>query len=466
MKRILIIDDEANLRHMLRMLLEKEGYSVTESGDGEDALKILERDAHDFVLCDVRMPKMDGMQFLAAAREAGLSPAVIMMTAYGTIETAAEAMKNGAIDYISKPFKNDEVLLRLRIAEERMKLVVEVASLKRAVRRDYSFESVITQDPGMLRIIDTNKKIADYKTTVLITGESGTGKEIIAKAVHFNGSRSGKSFVTINCGAIPVNLLESELFGHQKGSFTGAIRTKRGLFEEANEGTIFLDEIGELPLELQVKLLRVLQEEEIRRIGENRPIHVDVRVLAASARNLKTEVEQGRFRSDLYFRLNVLIIDLPPLRNRKDDLPLLIVHFLKKFNAKLGKSIEGIDEDAMRKLMSHNWPGNIRELENCIERAVLLTAANTVTVQSLPPYLSEVKESQTAQLPAGNLSIKKAAAATEKDLIEKALDRTGGNRTHAAKLLEINHRTILYKIKEYNIDVTKYRRGATVENDG
>ena len=458
LKKVLVVDDEANVRHMMRMLLEKEGYSAGEAGDGREGLKALESEPYDFVLCDIRMPNMDGLEFLAEAKRTRPDATFIMMSAFGTIERAIEAMKAGAYDYISKPFKTDEIVLTLRKAEERMKLIEEVAVLKRAVKRDYSFDGVITRNPAMMGILDTIKKISDYKTTVLITGESGTGKEVVAKAIHFNGSRSSRPFVAVNCSAIPAALLESELFGHMKGSFTGAIRTKRGLFEEADGGTIFLDEIVDMPMDLQSKILRVLQEEEIRRIGENRPIKVDVRVVSASARSLQKEVKDGKFRDDLYFRLNVLTLDLPPLRDRREDIPLLVDHFIKKSNAKLGKKIEGVEEDAMDRLKSCEWRGNIRELENCMERAVLLTQTNFVTLSSLPPYiLKETGETMAARLPPGNLSIKKATEAIEKDLIEKALQKTGGNRTHAARLLEINHRTILYKIKEYNVDVSMYR---------
>jgi two-component system response regulator AtoC len=448
--KVLIIDDEASMRHMLSLLLKKEGYGVDEAGEGAEALKKLEHEEFDFILCDIRMPKMDGMGFLKKAVEMRVPSTIIMMSAYGTIDTAVEAMKLGAYDYISKPFKTDEVLLTLRKAEERERLVRENISLK----KQYHFESIIAKSKQMQEIFETIKKISKYKTTVLITGESGTGKELIARAIHFNSTRADKPFVTINCGAIPENLLESELFGHRKGSFTGAVQSKKGLFEEADEGSIFLDEVGELPLPLQVKLLRVLQEGESRRVGDTNPIKVDVRIIAATIKDLGEEVKRGGFRDDLLYRLNVLNIRIPPLRERKEDIPLLIEHFIGKYNQALSKKIEGIDPEAMELLLDCDWRGNVRELENVIERSMVLTdegrmiQAKYLTLGAGP----EGEGLRSLSLSGDGLSIKKGFRELEIELIRKALEKTKGNRTQAARLLEISYRALIYKIKEYGIE--------------
>ncbi len=437
------------MRHMLSLLLKKEGYGVDEAKEGAEALEKLAGEEFDFILCDIRMPKMDGMDFLRRAVEMRLPSTIIMMSAYGTIDTAVEAMKLGAYDYISKPFKTDEVLLTLRKAEERERLIRENISLK----KQYHFENIVAKSKEMHEIFETIKKISKYKTTVLITGESGTGKELVARAIHFNSPRADKPFVTINCGAIPENLLESELFGHRKGSFTGAVQSKRGLFEEADEGSIFLDEIGELPLQLQVKLMRVLQEGEIRRVGDTEPIMVDVRIIAATIKDLEREVEGGNFRDDLLYRLNVLNIRIPPLRERKEDIPLLIEHFIGKHNQTLSKRIEGIDPEAMELLLDCEWRGNVRELENVIERAMVLTDEER-RIQAKYFALSPGPESEgfrSLSLSGDGLSIKKGSRELEIELIKKALQRTKGNRTQAARLLEISYRALIYKIKEYGI---------------
>ncbi|UCD85162.1 MAG: sigma-54-dependent Fis family transcriptional regulator [Deltaproteobacteria bacterium] len=448
--RVLIIDDEAGMRHMLSVLLRKEGYGVDEAKEGEEALEKLAREEYDFILCDIRMPKMDGMDFLKKAVEMRVPSTIIMMSAYGTIDTAVEAMKLGAYDYISKPFKTDEVLLTLRKAEERERLIKENLSLK----KQYHFENIVAKSKQMHEIFETIKKISKYKTTVLIAGESGTGKELVARAIHFNSPRADKPFVTINCGAIPENLLESELFGHKKGSFTGAIRDKRGLFEEADEGSILLDEIGELPLPLQVKLLRVLQEGELRRVGDTSQIKVDVRIIAATVKDLESEVEKGNFREDLFYRLNVINVRIPPLRERKEDIPLLTEHFIGKHNQILNKKIEGIDPEAIELLLDSEWRGNIRELENVVERAMVLTdEGGKIRAEHLTLGLALGGERLEFQsLPGDKLSIKKGSRDLEIELIKRALERTKGNRTQAARLLEISYRALIYKIKEYGIE--------------
>ena len=451
-KRILIVDDEESFRHMLSVILVKEGYEVETASNGEEGLQKAASSTFDQVLCDIRMPRMDGLEFLREIRKTGMEATVIVMSAYGTMDIAIEAMKLGAYDYISKPFKPDEIILTLRKAEEREQLRRENQLLRKEVAREYSFENIVSKNEEMQKIFDVIRKVSHYKSTVLITGESGTGKELVARALHYNSDRSQNPFVAVNCGAIPENLLESELFGHAKGAFTDAIRTKKGLFEEADGGTLFLDEIGELPGQLQVKLLRVLQDGEIRRIGESKPIQIDVRIVAATVKDLPKEVNEGRFREDLFYRLNVLPVHIPPLRERKEDIPLLIDHFLGKYNQVMNKNVASVDHRAMERLMSYKWYGNVRELENTIERAIVLSEKNYIEPENLPIEIQSFKEEfHQEALPEEEHSIKKASKSLEINLIKKALKKTKGNHTHAARLLEISHRALLYKIKEYEI---------------
>jgi two-component system, NtrC family, response regulator AtoC len=451
-KRILIVDDEENFRHMLSVILVKEGYEVETASNGEEGLQKALASPFDQILCDIRMPRMDGLEFLKEIQKTKGQGTIIVMSAYGTVDIAIEAMKLGAYDYISKPFKPDEIILTLRKAEEREQLRRENQLLRREVAKEYSFENIVSKNEKMQKIFDVIKKVAQYKSTVLITGESGTGKELVARALHYNSERAQNPFIPVNCGAIPENLLESELFGHAKGAFTDAIRTKKGLFEEADGGTLFLDEIGELPGPLQVKLLRVLQEGEIRRIGESKSMKVDVRIVVATVKDLTKEVNEGRFREDLFYRLNVLPIHIPPLRERKEDIPLLIHHFINKYNQSMSKNVAGIDHKALEALMNHKWYGNVRELENTIERAIVLTDKDNIELENLPIEIQEFKEEfQSEPLPDEEYSIKKASKTLEINLIKKALKKTKGNHTHASRLLEISHRALLYKIKEYGI---------------
>ena len=451
-KRTLVVDDEENFRHMLSVILKKERYDVEAASNGEEALQKMALSPFDQILCDIRMPKMDGLEFLNEAKKTGVNSTIIMMSAYGTLDIAIEAIKLGAYDYISKPFKPDEIILTLKKAEERERLRKENEFLRKEIKREYSFENIISKSKMMQRIFDVIKKVAQYKSTILITGESGTGKELVARALHYHSDRAQNPFIAVNCGAIPENLLESELFGHAKGAFTDAIRTKKGLFEEADCGTLFLDEIGELPTQLQVKLLRVLQEGEIRRIGESKPIHIDVRIVAATVKDLVKEVNEGRFRDDLFYRLNVLPIHIPPLRERREDIPLLTTHFIKKFNQAMDKNIAGIDSKSLEALMNYKWYGNVRELENTIERAIVLADRENIELENLPAEIQNFRE-QLRLEPLGEeeYSIKKTSRLMEMGLIKKALIKTRGNHTHAAKLLEISHRALLYKIKEYGI---------------
>ena len=452
-RRILIVDDEENFRHMLSVILKKERFEVDTASDGEEGLQKVTINPYDQVLCDIRMPRMDGLEFLKEVQKANPETSVIMMSAYGTIDTAIEAMKLGAYDYISKPFKPDEIILTLKKAEERERLRKENDLLRKAVKREYSFENIVSKNESMLKLFEVVKKVASYKSTILITGESGTGKELVARALHYNSERSRRPFIPVNCGAIPENLLESELFGHAKGAFTDAIRTKKGLFEEADEGTLFLDEIGELPLQLQVKLLRVLQDGEIRRVGEGKPITVDVRIVAATAKELIREVSEGRFREDLFYRLNVFPVHIPPLRERKEDIPLLVAHFIKKYSQAVGKSITGIQPKALEVLMNYRWFGNVRELENTIERAIVLADGPQIEKENLPLEIQGFQEKvPLPPVSEEEYSIKKASKALEINLIQKALKKVKGNHTHAARILEISHRALLYKIKDYGLE--------------
>lgn len=451
-KQLLVIDDEENMRHMLSVLLQKEGFDVITAVNGKEGLEKLKKGRFDVILCDIRMPEMDGLEFLKEIQVKDIESTVIMMSAYGTIDTAIDAMKLGAYDYISKPFKPDEIILTLKKLEERERLKKENLLLKSELKREYSFGNIIAQSSRMREIFNTIKKISGYKTTVLLTGESGTGKELVARAIHYNSIRGGKPFIPVNCGAIPENLLESELFGHVKGAFTDAYKDKKGLFEETDGGALFLDEVSELPLKLQVKLLRVLQEEEIRRLGENTSVRIDVRIVAATAKNLPHEVEKGNFRADLFYRLNVLPISIPPLRERKEDIPLLVQHFIEKYNQKLGTAIENATRKALDLLMDYDWPGNVRELENAIERAIVLSESNRIDADGLPPELLNAGEPTGLSAPRDELSIKKTTKAIERNLIQRALTKTRGNHTRAAKLLEISVRALLYKIKEYEVE--------------
>ncbi|MBK7972252.1 MAG: sigma-54-dependent Fis family transcriptional regulator [Deltaproteobacteria bacterium] len=449
--RVLVVDDEENMRHLLLLMLRKEGYEVVAAADGEQALELLAAREFDFVLCDVRMPRLDGMALLAELHHPGHALTVIMMSAFGTLDLAIEAMKAGAYDYISKPFKSDEVVLTLRKAEERERLKRDNARLEVELVRTRGLENLVGTSTAMQAVHATIRKVAPHKATVLITGESGTGKELVARAIHDLSDRRRGPFVAVNCGAIPETLLESELFGHAKGAFTDAYRSKTGRFEEAHGGTLFLDEIGELPLSLQSKLLRALAEDEIRRVGDTRATPVDVRVLAATLRDLEADVASQRFREDLFYRLNVVPLALPPLRERHGDLPLLVHHILARSRERFGRNVRGVTREAMALLESQDWKGNVRELENLLERAMVLSEAEWLGPDELA--IEPVAGAGPPEDGEDELSIKKLSRRLEDRLIRSALERTRGNRTHAARLLEISHRALLLKIKEYGIDL-------------
>jgi two-component system response regulator AtoC len=450
--QILIIDDEENLRHMLSAMLARQGYQADTAANGAEGLQRLREKVYDFILCDIRMPEMDGKGFLVRALEENVPSPVIMMSAYGSVDTAVECMKMGAYDFISKPFKKDEIVMVLKKAEERERLKSENSQLRAVVTAGDGFCGIISRNAAMQEIFSLIRRVTDLKTTVLILGESGTGKELVARAIHSSGIRAAQAFVAVNCGAIPENLLESELFGHVRGAFTDASSDKAGLFEQADGGTLFLDEIGEMPLSLQVKLLRVLQEEEIRRVGAAVSRKVNVRVVSATSRDLEGDVRQGRFREDLFFRLNVFCLSLPPLRERVEDIPQLVSSFSGRYSAGSEAAPVRCSPEAMRLLLGYTWPGNVRELENVIERGMILCDGATITADCLTPALRATAGGSTAPVPVEDLSIKRAEDAIERDLIRRALIKTGGNRTQAAKILEISHRSLLYKLKEFGID--------------
>jgi two-component system response regulator AtoC len=448
--RILVVDDEAGLRHTLELILTDEGYEILTANEGEEGLRIALAEDPGMILCDIRMPRLDGLGFVERYCAAGGDALIIMMSAYGTRETAIEAMRLGAYDYISKPFNADEVLLAIRKAEERESLRREVRRLKARVAEVEGFEEVIGRSAAFKEVLDLAARVAPYPTTVLITGESGTGKEAVARAVHGASPRREAPFVGVNCGAIPENLLESELFGHEKGAFTGAERAREGLFAEAHGGTLFLDEIGELPLPLQVKLLRALQERTIRPVGGAQEREVDVRVLAATSRDLVQEVEDGRFREDLFYRINVIHLHLPPLRTRPEDIAALAEHFLHRHGSRLGISPQPLSPELVTVLARYSWPGNVRELENVIERGLVLSGGQ-LTEEHLPSHVRTATPQFSLPADEDDLSVKRRLPALERELIARALERTRGNRTRASELLDLSTRALTYKIQEYGL---------------
>jgi two-component system response regulator AtoC len=447
--RILIIDDDDGLRESLQLVLSAEGYEVVGAPDGDAALGQVDRAPFDVILCDLRMPGTDGMELLPMLVRRLPATTVIMMSAYGTEELALEAMNRGAYDYLPKPFQPSEALFTIRKARERERLRRTAQLLRRDVQRAVGERPIVATSQDMIDLLELMERVAAYKSTVLVTGESGTGKEVLARAIHAQSPRRGEPFVAVNCGAIPETLLESELFGHAKGAFTGADRAKRGLIREADGGTLFLDEVGELPTALQVKLLRFLQEEEVQPVGESKARPVDVRVIAATARDLELEVAASRFREDLFYRLNVMRLEVPPLRERPKDIPLLADHFIARFRDTLGKPVSAVTDEALERLVAYPWPGNVRELENLIERAVILADGNRITIRELPEGVVSLRP--TGRGGENELDMKRARRAAEIEVIRRALHATGGNRTHAARRLGISHRSLLYKLKDYSL---------------
>jgi len=456
--RILVVDDEESIREFLEIMLKKEGYEVTTAEDGAKAKEILTKKSFDMVISDLQMPNMTGIELLRHVKESYPDLVFMMITAFGTTETAVEAMKLGAYDYLTKPFKIDEVRLNISNALRSKNLETEVRVLKKELVKEYSFQNMIGNSEAMHQVFNLIQRVSQAPTNVLITGESGTGKEVIAKAIHYNGPLKDKPFVTVNCGAIPENLMESEMFGHKKGSFTGAIADKAGLFEVADGGTLFLDEVGELPMSIQVKLLRAIQERIIRRVGATEDMKVEVRIIAATNRNLEDMVSKNTFRQDLFYRLNVINIKSPPLRDRSEDIPLLANHFLKKYNDKLGKQIASISVEAMDILKKYNYPGNVRELENMIERTVALEAGSTILPESLPPMVNtstgrKMASSNEIEIGDEGLDLDKVIGQIEKELLIKAIHASNGVKKKAAKLLKISFRSMRYRVEKYNLGV-------------
>lgn len=447
-KKILLVDDEKNMRWAIKNALKNEGYVIYEASNGKEGLQQYESVNPDLVLCDVRMPVMDGMELLNEIKKENKDFPIIMITAHGTMESAIEAMKIGALDYISKPFDIEELKVVIAKALNIGKLQRQVEILREELNITTG-KAIIGSSRKMQEVMEVVERVARTNATVLISGESGTGKELIAKALHYSSSRRDEAYVKVNCGAIPSNLIESELFGYEKGAFTGASGRKIGKFEKASGSTIFLDEIGELDLSLQVKLLRVLQEREIERIGGNEPVKIDVRVVAATNRNLLKMVEEGTFREDLYYRLNVIPIHLPPLRERREDIPDLIEYFVDRYGKEVGRANIVFEEEAKLKLINYEWKGNIRELENVIERIMILSPGNRVTKESLPREIlvKEINDKDFV-LPQEGISLENL----EKSLIIQALERTDHNQTKAAQLLGITRHTLIYRMEKYNIE--------------
>ena len=455
MEKILVVDDEKSLREVLSIMLKRAGYTVTEASDGDEAIGHVNKEIYDLVITDLRMPKADGMDVLKAVKSSSPDTVVLVITAFATSDSAVEAMKQGAYDYLTKPFQVDEVQLIIRNALEKRRLSTENMLLKREMASQSSFAKIVGQSEAMQKVFDVVKKVADARSNILICGESGTGKELVARAIHYNSARSAMPFVAVNCSAVPETLLESELFGHVKGSFTGAISNKAGLFEVANGGTIFLDEIGDTTPTIQVKLLRVIQEREFRRVGGNQDIKVDVRVIAATNRDLEKAVAEGTFREDLYYRLDVIPIRLPPLRLRTGDIPLLVTHFLEKFSQEGSKPVPTLSPEAMHVLLEHEWRGNVRELENLIERVVAFSSGVSVTDADVRGWLHRSVTPQQpglpTDLPDDGLDLEALINGIEKDLLMKALERSKWVKKKAARLLRLNTRSFRYRLEKYAI---------------
>ncbi len=445
-QRILVVDDEPNARSALATLLREEGYDVHEAADGEEGLEKLHAFAPEVVLSDVRMPKMDGIALLRKAKEQGLDAAFVMVTAFGSIHSAVEAMRAGAENYLVKPVDAEAVSVVVQRVLEKQALRRETASLKARIQERYRFHNIVGDSPELQAVFDVVKRAAPSKATMLILGESGTGKELIAQALHEESARRDKPFIKVNCAALTETLLESELFGHEKGSFTGAVARKEGRFELADGGTLLLDEVGEIPASIQIKLLRVLQQREFERVGGTQTLKVDVRLVAATNKDLAAEVKKGRFREDLYYRLNVVAVTLPPLRTRKGDIPTLFNHFVEKYADMYGKEIRGLAPGLMNALLSHDWPGNVRELENVTERAVVLCRGNELTADDLPTTLRgprPERRSADALIPGATLK------EIEREAILRTLELVGGSSSRAADMLGISVRKIQYRLKEY-----------------
>lgn len=462
---VLVVDDEPEMREFLEIMLKRDGYIVDTAPDGARALDKMENTLFDLAIVDIQMPVMNGIELLRRINEKSPETTVIMITAYASHETAIEAMKLGAYDYITKPFKIDEIKLVIKKAIEKKKLERENKRLRKELETKYGFGNIIGRSPSIIKVFDLIKRVADLNVNVLITGESGTGKELVARAIHYSGIRRGGPFVPVNCGAIPESLIESELFGYKRGAFTGALRDKKGLFEEADGGTIFLDEIADLPLHLQVRLLRVIEEKSIRPLGSTETIPIDIRVIAATNKNLEEEIEKGRFREDLYYRLNVIKIELPPLRERKEDIAPLAIHFISKYSREMGKDIRGISPKALETLESYHYPGNVRELENIIARSVALETSNVIRQETLPQLVGSKDFIDLGADLSSGTNLDAVLENVERRFIEKALKSTGGNKTEAAKLLGITLRSLRYRLAKLGLYDESIEESESVEGE-
>jgi DNA-binding NtrC family response regulator len=443
--KILVVDDDLEMCGMLSDVLKEEGFSVTTTGDSLEASKLLKREEFDVLVTDLKMKGLRGLDLLERVGQVAPMTPVIIITAFGTIESAIKAMKMGAYDYITKPFQMDELVLTVRKALETRLLKKEVIRLRKEVESRYDFHQLIGKSPSMQKIYQLIERISDCSSNVLITGESGTGKELVAKALHYNGVRKGGHFVAINCAAIPETLLESELFGYKKGAFTHATSDKKGLIFEANEGTLFLDEIAEMPLTLQAKLLRVIEEREVRPLGDTNSYSVDVRIISTTNRDIESLIQQGRFREDLYYRLKVIDIEMPPLRERREDVPLLIQHFITKFSSEFKKNVSGVSEPGLRLLLNYSWPGNVRELENVIQRAITLSQHEMIRPEDLPPSMLQETEKNTLEK---GVREKYTIDQLEKEYIRCILIEVGGNKSKAAEILGLDRKTLYRKLEE------------------
>ncbi|NJC89004.1 MAG: sigma-54-dependent Fis family transcriptional regulator [Desulfuromonas sp.] len=454
---ILVVDDEPLQRGILQTILDGEGYETLTAASGSEALATIRKVPPDVVVSDLKMAGMDGIELLNALLQTPLPPPMIIVTAHGTIDSAVEAVKQGAFDYLTKPLDKQKILMAVRKACERAEILKENARLKKELFDRFRMEGIIARSSRMRETVELLKRVADSPATVMVLGESGTGKELVARAIHYNSPRRTKPFTAINCAAIPETLFESELFGHEPGAFTGATSRRAGLFEISNGGTLFLDEIGELPLPMQSKLLRVLQDREVRRVGGKETIRVDVRIISATNKDLETEMERGGFREDLFYRLSVVNIELPPLRERTEDIPALVEHFVQKFNAEFHRDVREVDDEAMAALQAHPWPGNVRQLSSVIERAVLLGDGNVLTGAAIHRQLHARKSANRSpfDLPEEGLDFEQL----ERDLIQKALNRTGGVATKAAKLLRMNYKAFLYRMEKFGLRETPENGG-------
>ncbi len=444
-EKVLVVDDDREMCSLLQEILTSEEFSVTAIQDSLEAAKRIAREDFDLLITDLKMKGLKGLDLMEESKKIAPLMPVIIITAFGTVESAIQAMKRGAYDYITKPFQTDELLLTVKKALENRFLKKEVTRLKREVESRYHFHQLIGKSPAMQRIYDLVEKISDTSSNVLVTGESGTGKELVAKAIHYNGVRKEGPFIAVNCAAIPETLLESELFGYKKGAFTDAKTDKKGLISEAHTGALFLDEVTEMALTLQAKLLRVIEERTVRPLGDTQSHSVDIRVISTSNRDIQSLIQQGRFREDLYYRLKVIDIELPPLRERREDIPLLVQHFIHKFNAEMNKRTSGVSEPALRVMMNHSWPGNVRELENVIQRAVTLSQQETILPEDLPSSMLEPREENLIEK---SLKENLTLDQMEKEYIRRTLIQTGGNKSRAAEILGLDRKTLYRKIQE------------------